>query len=719
MADFYVNIARAGSGYAGTTGDPLSFIDFQERVDNGGTGSSSDNYFVSGVYTYSSGGAFFHNYNLITAWGSDPWRLKLTYDPSVYFFSAPQNSEQTLASGIIDSDYFLFGATYYSASNILNVRDMFFHGRASDTSIFYQNIFNINRCTFYTDSLSDDSSSDVTLEKCIVIVDSEISSNIALKNSYTNITPGYFIDQSGNVFNYTFLKLPYDFESSDLRTFDYVGDAGTFSYTDDDYWVIPYASPSGTTAGSDIIFSGITNIPAISGWTWDFDNGTTESGRIVTYSYDFIGSYNVDVNVSGNTILADDSGIYLDSYIIDDFGESTGISGFDPSYDPDFSEQEIVDCSGFMAVKQSALDDTVLPSGGEATISGRFDIQTDLAMGCTEGGNESIELILYRADNSRIHGVGWSHGLEYNGVDAGLADDDWVAGRRYTVRMTRGYQLDSFGNVSFESEEVLRSYYLDNWSGGSTNEWIEFSSSPESGSAYSDAFYIAANGADYNGHTNFKFQSDYGLPYSRDNLVHKTSVNTTSSTSVTISGLDYEYSGVIHGKGLIEASIGTKYTHVGPPPPGARVSTYTPILMNKRRYQYKMGNDSLQAKLLIMKGNQLSYLNNIDVEFWLTYEGDWIKYEDYTTNRYGMAHLKHLTSSVLDIDCCLGVARVIINGVTYNSNIVRFNFIQGSTPPEVVSTFEIDAGLGVGDRSTYDIFDGEKRGNTFDRMYGG
>jgi len=145
---------------------------------------------------------------------------------------------------------------------------------------------------------------------------------------------------------------------------------------------------------------------------------------------------------------------------------------------------------------------------------------------------------------------------------------------------------------------------------------------------------------------------------------------------------------------------------------------YTPILMNKRRYVYKIGNDELQTKFMIYKGKILQYLPDLPVEFWLNYDGSWLKYEDYTTNRYGMAHMKHSTDFIPDIDCCLGVAKVTINSVIYNSNIVRFNFVEGTR-----LTFDIDAGSDtelIVDRSDYDLFDAAgARTHQFDRMFGG
>lgn len=179
--------------------------------------------------------------------------------------------------------------------------------------------------------------------------------------------------------------------------------------------------------------------------------------------------------------------------------------------------------------------------------------------------------------------------------------------------------------------------------------------------------------------------------------------------------MDVTITGDIVGKGLVESNIVINYKISILPSDGTLSSIYTPILMNKRRYVYKRNNDFLQAKLMIYKGKELAYLENVNVEFWLNYTGVWKKYEDYTTNRFGIVHIKYTTNSIPNINCCLGAIRVTIDGSTYNSNLVRFNFTIGEELPSYI----IDAGpSGVLDRSTYDIFNGFFRSNVYDRMRG-
>lgn len=480
------------------------------------------------------------------------------------------------------------------------------------------------------------------------------------------------------------------------------------------YTTIATANPSGGLLSTTINLSGSTDIPNVSSWLWDYDDGSpTATGQVTSHQYSSAGTYNPFVIASNN--IVGPTGIYLDTYIVDDFGDAVGVSGFDPGWDNTFvSYNEIGDCSGFYAYEPDTGNSIISPSGAPSTlISGNFDLQLNFTCGCTNGGNTSLHFYLRDSGGVEVHELGWHDRLEYNGVDVGFADDGYSSGRRYTVRMIRGYKLTTSGTITAGHPQEIRSYYLDNWSGGASNEWREFASSPESGVAEAVPVYVDLNGATYNGYDNLIFQADYGLPYSGAGI--SPSVLGSGSAVVTISGLEYPVSGYVAGKGYVYGDRQIIYKATPAPPSGSAIGTYTPILMNKRRYVYKIGRDYLQTKLMIYKGKHLQYLPNLDAELWLNYQGAWQKYEDYTTNRYGMAHMKHSTDGIPDIDCCLGIARVTINGQVYNSNIVRFNFVEG-----VLGTYNIDAGSCsevIVDRSSYDIFDGSGRANTYDRMW--
>ena len=469
------------------------------------------------------------------------------------------------------------------------------------------------------------------------------------------------------------------------------------------------ASPQNVATGANVTFSGHTNIMDVSGWRWDFGDGSPiESTQVAVHAFNSTGTFNSTVYVSGT---APESGIYLNTYIKDDFGDSTGISGFDPGWTPAFQSMFISYCSGYYAYHNMTVDTIIAPYDSTPTITGRFDFQFDFVVGCNPSGNQSVHFYLVRSGGSYISTFDFSDGVMFNNVSGSVPKPAPYSppGQRYRVRMTRGYKLNSSGEpIEQESIQVIRGYYYDDWN-SPTYQWIEATNSPVSGGPYDDNFYILLDRAQYNGYDNFILQADTGLYYSGG-----TSAFYSLSDSVTVSAVGeiIEISGSASGKGLIQGDQQIIYGATPVPPSGTTLTAYTPILMNKRRYVYKRGGDFLQAKLLVYKGKQLSYIENANVEFWLNYEGTWKKYEDYTTNRYGMSHLKHNTDGVPEIDCCLGLARVLINGTTYNSNLVRFNFVEG-----VLDDFIIDAGpSGVSDRSLYDIFDGSFRSNYFDRM---
>jgi hypothetical protein len=188
-----------------------------------------------------------------------------------------------------------------------------------------------------------------------------------------------------------------------------------------------------------------------------------------------------------------------------------------------------------------------------------------------------------------------------------------------------------------------------------------------------------------------------------------------------ISGLvygEYNIPGTVSGVGLINGL--TVYERGSIPIPSAPLlKTLLPILSNRRTSPYYSNSDSdyIQAKFELFNKSRLSYQSGYQVELWLNYEGSFQVYETGITNRYGIVEFRHTCLNIPNIDCCLGFAKITINGQTYNSNIVRFNFVEGG-PIE----FEIDAGdcfSPPADRSSYNIFDASGRLLQIDRMFGG
>lgn len=146
-----------------------------------------------------------------------------------------------------------------------------------------------------------------------------------------------------------------------------------------------------------------------------------------------------------------------------------------------------------------------------------------------------------------------------------------------------------------------------------------------------------------------------------------------------------------------------------PPPPRG----FSVILTNKSPYPYAYQNDFLLSKVEIKKRHNLSYKKNIPVELWLNWDGDWAKFGDAVTDKFGKCVFKTSTSHLSTyITNCLGYAKATIDGVTFTSNPIRYNFYEGLSRLE----FYIDAHSEVVDRSSFDQFDGFLRSNIYDRM---
>lgn len=195
----------------------------------------------------------------------------------------------------------------------------------------------------------------------------------------------------------------------------------------------------------------------------------------------------------------------------------------------------------------------------------------------------------------------------------------------------------------------------------------------------------------------------------------------TELALVTVSGTEFLVSGDLGGWGSIVGGIIYTPAAYGPPPAGSPIRTMLPVLSNRRTNPYYAGSrDRIQSKFELYNKHRLSYQPDLPVELWMNYDGAWAVRASGVTNRYGMVHFSYPCSNIPEnIDCCLGVAKVNVDGTIYNSNIVRYNFVNGVAEDII---YDIDAAwqcTSPTDRSAYDIFDGSGRVNIFDRMYGG
>ena len=435
---------------------------------------------------------------------------------------------------------------------------------------------------------------------------------------------------------------------------------------------------------------------------------------------------------------------YLSSYMYDSFASS----GFSPYWDDDFTGTNIGDASGYYAYAGGNYDDVLIPSGGGATICGDFDLQLDFVLNSGVQANESLHLYLKDSDGNLLNWVDWAFGnLTYRGGSAISAPSYSAHGRKITTRMTRGYYLDSIGNAYLETPNSgIHTYYLDNWSGGATNQWKEWTGSPYSDSNTYDCFYILVNGANLNGFDNFKLQAESGLPFSSEAIETYIGEIATPSGSLAFSDYIVVYlpstviTGLVEGAGFINSFpnfvdnvegelyglgyVGGVMSFYYPPSPEPPTSSgllkkgIKPMLTNKSRYPYKRPSDVIVSKIDFLKNGRLSYLSGIPVELWMNYSGEWAKVEDGLTDRYGSCYITHPTSGITNITNCLGVVKATYDGADYVSNVMRYNFYSGLAVEEDL-VYIIDAaptGLAL-DRLNHDIFDGSGRINYFDRMY--
>lgn len=103
-------------------------------------------------------------------------------------------------------------------------------------------------------------------------------------------------------------------------------------------------------------------------------------------------------------------------------------------------------------------------------------------------------------------------------------------------------------------------------------------------------------------------------------------------------------------------------------------NTYRVILTNKYAYPYKLNCSSIISKVDVINDKKLSYVQNVPIDLWLNWSGYWFKQAESSTGRFGNCVIYVDTKGVAPITNCLGIAVAHINGYTYVSNIIRYNF---------------------------------------------
>lgn len=515
-------------------------------------------------------------------------------------------------------------------------------------------------------------------------------------------------------------------------------------------------------SGDLVEFSGISNLLNLTGWMWDFGDTSGASGLTTTHTYTQPGIYSGYIYVSGTPF---DPINGLDTWMYDDFSNtiqtdwSGGLNGW---IDIDFS--------GYPGVVRSGnYWNTLTPTG--VYMSGAFDVLIGFNYGATNVGPDySVKYFLNASGTKCGFGSGAIGFDLFPGTDPeGLRlresgtikeslDYAFSPYRRAYGRIMRGYHIESgsYTPVANDINELdhIRAYaWLDTTSG-----WYQMGGGFGTDYSLEDSrpFRICIQGSTEHGINYIQLSAEKGLVNTSSLATIDSSgtmevpvgnIFTSSAGSILFAptndhsiatGTNFEHSasGIIfspnsnhsvqlagmvdHTKSsilFVSALNHIVYLLTHPQPP--RVTTLNPIypvLTNMRRSPYRTGTtDQLQAKVEVIRRNRLIYTKDLQVEFWLNYLGDWAKFETSTTTRYGNRVLYHTCEYVPDIDCCLGFARVIINGVEYDSNVVRFNFVYGQ--PEQPVIYIIDAHEGSVDRSSFDTFDGASLENEYDRMW--
>ena len=524
MPNYYVDLNRSGVVGDGTSDNPWGFSEFYSNIPTGGP---TYKFYIRGDYE-DKDFIFAKNTKEVTliAWDSTPWTL------SVKSLSL---NEGTIISGII----YLQDSSPY----IANMDNSYLY--CIDSSQAYLNT-TISGAYITRSTIASNGTFSIALNDPNVLISGTI-----LQCFEPSPGPGGSDAQTWSTYDYTqnFVDCVTPYTTGELAIA--IGSDPTFNFTNiienatltntgvpefgelDLQQYNMYSGPYGPdwanySTGFDatptqgvipltVNFSGYTNISDPT-YSWDFGNLTYSGGQVVNNIYSTPNSYTVTMSVSGINPKASD--LYLGSYLISDMGYANGYYSVDPYLADELLENvefETTD-SGFVINRGGDSQTTILED--PYFLIGDFDIQFDFAM-VQNTDNISQRFYLHESGVSEatdIFYLYYHNSIGYDGVSEPKATDDGaISGRLYTMRILRGAILLPDGTVSgyTTSPEIynIHSYFLDNWSGGATNEWIEFTSSETSTPQSSLPIWITWNTATHHGLTNFYFQSEDGLPY--------------------------------------------------------------------------------------------------------------------------------------------------------------------------------------------------------------
>jgi len=291
---------------------------------------------------------------------------------------------------------------------------------------------------------------------------------------------------------------------------------------------------------------------------------------------------------------------------------------------------------------------------------------------CLPGsGQWSIISEIYFGPGGNTGNVSEHLRIKDSDTDAKLCDLWWMPNSVQYDSLTSTIQTNSYatwaegGGIELKLEsdgtETIYAYYkepLDLY-------WTPLGSVPNATGCY----FVDIEGSDGNGIDKIHMQGESGLlPYS-DSTTEQTG---TATSTICIEELTDQ----IYGKGSISSSVFLSNKRIDYPPASGR-PIWKVMLTNTRVYPYRIPADNLFTKIEVYKNRKISYVKDIPIELELNYEGDWSPYASGVTNDYGMVYLTYDTTPMPKINCCLGVAKAVIDEQTYYSNIVRFNFVEG------------------------------------------
>lgn len=486
----------------------------------------------------------------------------------------------------------------------------------------------------------------------------------------------------------------------------YVGMSAVFS-----------AIPTSGSSPLVVVFNSAASSGVPTSWSWDFGDGNTSNLQNPNNVYASGGVYDVSLTVSGNSVEA--TSTYYAYITVNDSGATdftaTPLSGYDDLL-VTFTNASIPAGTGWLwdfgdgntSTLENPTNTYTSPGVYDVSLTTWFDglYDTEIKVGYISvsgyGANFSASPTTGKSDLT-VDFTDTSSGVPDTWLwDFGDGSSGVVQNPSHTYTTAGIYNISlTVSGATWPDEYTLTqtslvtvypsSYFTADLYAGLAPLDVDFTSS---GTLGNPTTYL------------WGFGDGYTSVLEHPIHTYANAGNYTVSLTVTKDGLSD-----VSTRG-IEVTLDPSHVPTGT----ATDRGYKILLTNKNPYPSKIWGDYIVSKVDVVTNRALSYMADVPIELWLSWNGDWAKYSDSTTSRYGNTTIKTSTDYIgSPITNCLGVAFATIGGVRYRSNLMRYNFFEG--PGGGPQTFIIDANSGVIDRSAFDIFDGSGRVNVFDRMW--